>query len=127
METLKRILLINALSSGATGFLLAVMPSKVAELFQVSQSWPFVAVGIFLIVFADVVLYAFFRKSPGRTLIKSIIYMDISWVIVSLLIVMLALFNLSTLGYVLISGVALWVALMAYLQSTGLKKMQPTT
>lgn len=127
METLKKVLLVNALSSAACGILLAVLPSKMAELFEVSQSWPFIATGIFLIVFADVVLYAFFRKSPGRGLIKSIIYMDISWVIISLLIVVLALFNLSALGYVLISGVALWVALMAYLQNSGLKKMQLTS
>lgn len=122
MKTLKKVLLINALSSAATGLLLAVMPAKVAELFEVSLAWPFIAIGIFLIVFADLVLYAFFRKAPGRGLVKSIIFMDVSWVIASLIVVSFALFNLSTLGYLLTSGVALWVALMAYLQNSGLKK-----
>lgn len=124
METLKKVLLVNALSSAACGLLLAVMPSKMAELFEVSQAWPFIATGIFLIVFADLVLYAFFRKKPSRGLLQSIVYTDISWVTLSILVVALSLFDLSALGYVLISGVALWVALMAYLQNAGLKKIK---
>ena len=56
-------------------------------------------------------------------MVKLIIALDISWVLVSVLIVMLQLFNLTPLGYFAISAVGLWVAGMAYLQINGLKRL----
>lgn len=122
MITLKNVLLVNALSSGATGLLLALMPQTIANLFGANQSWPFLETGIFLIVFALLVFYAYTQKSIKPGLVKTIIYLDTTWVIGSMIIVVFTPFNLSVWGYVLITAVALWVAAMAYLQNLGLKK-----
>lgn len=122
MITLKNVLVVNALSSGVTGLLLVVMPQTVAGIFEVPQKEPFLATGIFLVLFALLVFYASSKKEVDRALVKFIIYLDMLWVVASLAIVVPQLFNLSLWGYLLITGVAVWVGLMAYLQHTGLKR-----
>ena len=52
MIPLKTALTINAASSGATGLGLIILASPVAGLFGVSETTPFIGVGIFLILFA---------------------------------------------------------------------------
>jgi len=124
MISLKNVLLINAASSGATGAGLAVAGNFVANLFGVSQPYAFWGVGIFLVAFAILVFLEGFKNSasPGR--VQLIITLDILWVVGSLVIVVFQLFDLTALGYVLISGVGLWVAAMAWLQIQGLKTME---
>ncbi|RYU94624.1 hypothetical protein [Emticicia agri] len=122
MTTLKNVLLINALSSGATGLLLIEFPSFTAQLFGVSQTMPFMATGIFLVAFALLVYYASRQKITNKTLVRWIIALDIMWVADSLIVVGGQLFGLTLIGYALTSAVALWVALMAFLQIKGLKE-----
>ncbi|MBT1696163.1 hypothetical protein KK083_04710 [Fulvivirgaceae bacterium PWU4] len=123
MTSLKNVLLVNGVSSGATGLILLVFGRFVATLFGSSAPAPFWAVGVFLIAFAALVVAEGVRATqrPGRVML--ITTLDTLWVAGSLIIVVLQLFNLSMIGYVLISGVALWVATMAVLQARGLKKI----
>ncbi|MEJ7644227.1 MAG: hypothetical protein WKF87_06510 [Chryseolinea sp.] len=121
MTTLKNVLVINALSSGATGLGLIVMPDFLATLFATTQAAPFIAVGIFLVVFAAFVLFSSLKNPIGEGSVRLIIMLDAIWVMVSVSIVILQLFDLSGLGYILIVGVAAWVGLMAFLQYNGLK------
>ncbi|HEY5824552.1 MAG TPA: hypothetical protein VIT44_09310 [Cyclobacteriaceae bacterium] len=123
MKTLKTVLLINALSSGVTGLGLIISSSLVAQLFGVSATGPFIEVGIFLLAFASLVLFVGRGETHHVNAVRFIIALDLLWVIISLVIVLLHLFDLSVLGYLLISGVALWVGAMAYLQSAGLKQL----
>lgn len=122
MYMLKNVLLVNALSSGATGVLLVLFPGLVAGLCGATLTWPFVAAGLFLIVFAVLVFVQSRKPVMQKGWIKLIIALDIIWVVESLIIVVPQLFGLSFLGYFLIGAVAGWVALMAYLQSRGLKQ-----
>jgi hypothetical protein len=122
MNMLKNVLLVNALSSGATGVLLVLFPGWVAGLCGAPLSWPFVAAGLFLIVFAALVFAQSRKQVMQKGWIKLIIALDIIWVVESLIIVVPQLFGLSFLGYFLIGAVAGWVALMAFLQSRGLKQ-----
>ena len=122
MTTLKNVLIINALSSGATGIALIVFAQLMATLFGVPHVQPFWGTGIFLVVFAALVLYAGSQNPINSSLVQLIIVLDSLWVVTSLVIVLFHLFHLSLIGYVLISAVAIWVAAMAYLQSAGLKK-----
>ena len=123
MTTLKNVLIINALSSGATGIILIVFAQFIATLFAIPQVQPFWGTGIFLIVFAALVLYTSSKNPISSSLVQLIIMLDSLWVVISIVIVLFHVFNLSLTGYVLISAVAIWVAAMAYLQSTGLKKI----
>lgn len=114
-------MLVNALSSGATGLLLVLLPGYTAGLFGAAYTWPFVATGIFLLVFALLVFMQSRKQTPNKSWVKVIIALDILWVIESLIIVLPALFGLTVLGYCLIGAVAAWVALMAFLQARGLR------
>lgn len=122
MTTLKNVLLINALSSGATGLLLIEFPSFTAQLFGVTQTMPFMATGTFLVAFALLVYYTSRQKPTSKTLVRWIIALDIMWVADSLIVVGGQLFDFTLIGYALTGAVALWVALMAFLQIKGLKE-----
>lgn len=116
MERLKKVMFVNALSSGATGLLLIVLSENIAELFKVSNGIPLVAVGAFLVAFACLVYYASRRSQAKPQGVKLVITLDIIWVLVSVLILITDAFRLSPVGNLAVSLVAIWVALMAYLQ-----------
>lgn len=122
MNRLKNVLLINALSSGTTGLSLIFFPGLVAGLCGATLTWPFVATGLFLVAFAVFVFIQSRRAVPPRKWVKLIIALDIIWVVESAIVVVPQLFGLSFPGYVLITAVAGWVALMAFLQTKGLKQ-----
>jgi hypothetical protein len=123
MITLKNVLLINAVSSGATGAGLLLASKVVADIFGANQTQPFVGVGIFLFVFA-VLVYLVSRQNPMNVnSVRLIIAGDTLWVVTSLIIALFQVFNISLLGYLLIGVVALWVAAMTYLQFNGLNQM----
>lgn len=122
MITLKKVLYLNAISSGATGLLLVCLSNSVAFLFNASQTLPFLGVGVFLLLFSLFVFYSGSRKKINKTDIQYIILVDIMWVLISLICLVFPLFEVSPLGNELIFAVALWVALMAFLQHTQLKK-----
>ena len=123
MKTLKNVLFVNALTSGATGLGLIAFAAPIAILFGISEFTPVMEVGIFLFVFSILVFREGKRTSYNLRMVKLIIALDIVWVLVSLLVVLLQLFNLTPLGYFGIGAVALWVAGMAYLQINGLKRL----
>jgi len=123
MKTLKNVLLLNALSSGATGLGLIVFAAPIAVLFGIAEPTPVIEVGIFLVVFAILVFREGRRAMYHLRMVKLIIALDITWVVVSMLIVLLQLFNLTPLAYFAISAVALWVAGMAYLQIHEMKRL----
>ena len=123
MKNLKNVLLLNAVSSGATGMGLIIFAGFMADIFGLSQLSPFYSTGVFLVVFAGFVLYEGFQKPIRASHVLFISVLDSIWVLTSLVIVLLGLFNLSFIGYSLITGVAIWVAAMAYLQMKGIKYM----
>ncbi len=123
MKTLKNVLLVNALTSGATGLGLIAFATPIAILFGISEPTPVIEVGIFLVVFAILVFREGRRTIYNLSMVKLIIALDIAWVLVSTLIVLLQLFNLTPLAYFAISAVALWVAGMAFLQINGMKRL----
>jgi hypothetical protein len=123
MFSLKTVLQINSVSSGAVALLLIAFSGFISQWFGVSESAPFIGVGIFLLLFAVYVFYQS-RKEPLHSKgIQTIIITDSLWVTVSALLILFQLFELSMIGYLFIGGVALWVALMAVLQSKGLKRI----
>lgn len=123
MLYLKNILLLNAVSSGATGIGLIVFARFVAHIFGVQQLSPFYGTGIFLVAFAAFVGYESMQKPIRTARVQLISILDITWVLASMAVVLMSLFGLTMLGYGLITGVALWVAAMAYLQLKGVKQL----
>lgn len=123
MKFLKNVMLVNAISSGATGLILLVFAPFVASLFGTSAILPIEGVGLFLLCFAALVLFEALKKPMRSAWVNLIIILDIAWVVISVLVIVLQLFYLTLIGYALIGAVALWVVAMAYLQSRGLKQL----
>ncbi len=126
METLRKVLFVNSISSGVTGLGLVSFATALAELFgtlpiAVSET------GIFLIGFSIFVFIEARRTTlkPGR--ISAIITLDILWVVLSAIIIVFQLFNLTFIGYTAIGVIAIWVAGMAFLQSNGKKAITRAT
>jgi len=118
---LKKVLLINAISSGSTGILLALLPQLFAGLFQIKAITPFVEVGIFLIIFAVFVLFTAYSTPISKKLTQIIIGIDIAWVIASGMAIWVFFPAISMLGSIMIIAIAGWVGLMAILQNKTLK------
>lgn len=123
MTTLKNVLLINAVSSGLTGAGLIVFPLQIATIFGITEGAPFAGTGIFLFAFAIFVGIVATQRIIRDNLVRIIITLDVLWVVASLAIVALQVFSITILGYALITAVAGWVGLMAYLQTAGLKQL----
>jgi hypothetical protein len=121
--TLKTVLLINGISSGATGILLALMPAFFAGLFAVSNTTPFLEVGIFLILFSLFVLVTAFKSPVQKSRAKLITGLDLAWVVASVVVVAILFSSISIIGSLMIIGVAAWVGLMAFLQSKTLQNI----
>ena len=121
MKTLKNVLLINALSSGATGVLLIAMAEKIASIFETGFSIVFQGVGLFLVAFAILVFVVFKSNPVKRQGVILVTILDVVWVILSFLIVVVDGKFISLIGNILIIAVALWVAAMAFFQTRGLK------
>lgn len=120
---LKTVLLINAISSGATGILLTFIPQFFTDVFKVGTKAPFIGTGIFLILFSAFVLVSAFNKPIKTTWIRAIIIVDITWVIASIICAVMLYASISSWGSFLIIGIALWVGLMAYLQKKYIKQI----
>jgi type II secretory pathway component PulF len=121
MLSLPNILKLNAISSGATGLLLVLFSGFFASLFGVDQVSSFIGVGIFLILFAGFVGWAAIQKPINKGQITFIIWLDRLWVVGSFIAIALLASHISLTGTILITGVAIWVATMAVLQSKGLR------
>jgi hypothetical protein len=124
MINLRNVLFVNGISSGVTDLLLVIFAGSIAGLFGVTAVAPFTEVGIFLMAFAALDIYAATRTPMHTQQVQLITILDITWVVVSAVILIFRPFQVSLLGNLLIGGVAVWVALMAYLQYS---RLQETT
>src|SRR5690606_24945240 len=82
---LKNILLLNAISSGITGILLALAAPLFKNLFGLPDPLPFVFVGVFLALFALFVLFVALAENINLRLVQVIIGLDITWVLASVM------------------------------------------
>lgn len=113
--------MINGISSGITGLLLLLAPRMIATLFSVPSQIPFIGVGAFLVIFSLAVVGTAMRKPISQPAVSFISLLDLLWVGSSVLVIIAFSSTLSTIGTIIILGVAVWVGLMAYLQ----KKLRP--
>ncbi|MFD1769191.1 hypothetical protein [Sphingobacterium suaedae] len=120
---LKNVLLINAISSGLTGLLIALSPKVVASILKVNNTATIIGTGAFLVVFSLFVLVTAFKHPRDKAWTKLIIGIDITWVIVSIIVTALLFSTISMIGSVVILAVAAWVGVMAYLQTKALNKL----
>ncbi len=123
MKILKTALLVNAFSSIAMGIPLLFFSGPTAQSFAVNNATVFIILGIVLLLFGTLVLLLRTRPLPNIKIVKAIIAADILWFIGSLFIILLQLFNLSSLGNTLVGAAAVWVLVMAFFQNKGIQEV----
>jgi hypothetical protein len=114
---------VNGITSGITGIILILFSQFFSNLFQVSTAEPFIATGVFLTLFAGLVIWIAGFGSDQKMRVAFIIILDSLWSIVSILFVIFFNHEISMIGNILIVAVAAWVATMAFLQNKGLKQI----
>jgi len=123
MKSLKNTMFVNGITSGLTGIALILFSQFFSNLFQVTTAYPFVATGVFLALFAGLVIWIAGFGLDQKRKIELVVALDSIWSIVSILFVIFFNHEVSMVGNVLIVSVALWVAAMAFLQNRGLKQI----
>lgn len=116
MKELKKYLTINSIFSAISGLTMLLFSSNLNKLFNINNVYVFPVIGCNLLFFAAFVWFVFSRQLTNRILVTTITTLDLLWVLGSLAIVGLGLFDLSQNGNILISIVAVWIAFLAYKQ-----------
>jgi hypothetical protein len=116
MKELKKYLTIYAVFSAISGLTMLLFSSNLNKIFNIDNVYVFPVIGCNLLFFAVFVWFVFSRQLTNRILVTTITSLDILWVLGSLVIVGLGLFDLSQDGNILISIVAVWIAFLAFKQ-----------
>ena len=116
MNALKRYLAINSGFSAICGITMLVFSSGLHSFFDIQNEYVFPVIGINLIVFSVFVWFVAQKQLTNRILVNLISGLDALWVLGSLIIILLGLFDLSRNGIILIGVVAVWIAFLGYKQ-----------
>jgi hypothetical protein len=117
----RRLLLTDALVSGATGALMAVA----APLFEAWLGLPATLLriaGIALLPFAAVVGWLALQTAPARTAVQAIIAANFVWVAASILLLVAGGVNPTALGVAFVIFQAVVVGVLGELQYVGLRR-----
>lgn len=118
---LRRVLLLDALSSGAMGVLLLSCSGLLAGLLDLPAELLNEA-GIVLVPFALAVGFLGTRAQVSRAAIWAVIGSNAVWAIDSVILLFTGWVQPNLLGYVFVAGQAAFVAVMAELEIIGLRK-----
>ncbi|HMR84573.1 MAG TPA: hypothetical protein PKE30_15625 [Niabella sp.] len=116
MQNLKKILLINGVSTAFAGLILLAIPEKVSGWFGISTAMYFLAVGIFFTLFGVFVFYQAISKHVSKSSLVFITIVDWLWVIISIALIVSLQATITSSGLAIIIAIAAWVALMAFLE-----------
>ena len=126
VRALQRPLRANALFSGVSGLLLVPVPGWWAALIGVAPPWLLTALGLGLLGFSALVLWASARPVERRRVIAAIIAADLTWVLATALVMVAGAAALTGFGRVLLAAVAVVVGTFAVLQWRGWRRLAPS-
>ena len=118
---LRRVLIVDALISGASGVAMFALADVFASLLQRPGELVREA-GIILLPFAAFVGFVASRQEPARLAVWAIIAMNILWVVDSILLLFSGWVAPNVLGYVFVIAQAAMVLVLADLEYMGLKR-----
>lgn len=118
---LRRVLLLDAVSSGAMGILLLTAGGTLAGLLELPAELLKEA-GWVLVPFALAVGFLATRARLPRAAVWAVIAVNAVWAVDSVLLLFTGWVQPNSLGYVFVLGQAAFVAVMAELQYIGLRK-----
>lgn len=118
-KLLRYTIIANGIFSALSGLALILFEGLITDLFGIEYT--FAMTGVSPLVFAAFVFFTVLRNQIKRKLVWAIIWMDVAWVVGSIIVVILPL-SISTVGIWMIAIVALFVADFAFFQYKGLRK-----
>lgn len=118
---LRRVLIVDALSSGAMGVAMLALADVFASLLQLPVELIREA-GIILLPFAAFVGFVASRREPVRIAVWAIIALNIVWVVDSILLLFTGWVVPNALGYVFVIAQAAVVLVLADFEYLGLKR-----
>lgn len=113
---LRTALNVNAGFSFFSGAVMLTFNDGLQSAFGFDNDWVFPIVGLHLMVFGVFVAFVAKRKHEHKGLVSTITLLDLGWVIGSTVLVLFQPFGLNPLAHLIISGVAGWIGLLAFLQ-----------
>lgn len=116
MKELKKYLTINSIFSAISGLTMLLFADKLNDLFGLQNAYIFPIIGGNLLLFAAFVLFVSKKKLSNKSFVSTITILDLLWVLGSTAIVFFDLFDISEIGHILISLVAIWIAFLTYKQ-----------
>src|SRR5688572_29205124 len=120
---LKRVLLADAVVSGATGLLLFVGASFLADLLELPEALLRPA-GLFLLPYGALVAFLATRLNPPTSGVWAVIIANILWAVQSILLPFGGSVAPNALGYAFVIAQALVVAGFAWMQFVGLQQRE---
>jgi hypothetical protein len=118
---LRRVLLVDAAISGATG-LLSVAGAGLMQSLLAVPSAVLTCAGLSLVAFAVLVAYVATRATMPRAGVIAVIVCNLVWAADSILVLLGGWIAPSPLGYAFITAQALVVAILAQLEYVGLRR-----
>ena len=116
MNQLKKYLMINSAFSLLSGLLLTFASSSINTLFGISNKIVLPIIGINLLIFSLMVYYVAVKQLKNKSLVSLITSLDLLWVIGSLALLIFQWFNLTSIGYIVVGCVAIWIAYLGAMQ-----------
>ena len=114
-------LLGDAAASGATGLLMAAGSAPLAELLSLPRPL-LIGAGFFLLPYAAIIAWLGMRTSVMKLAVWAVIAINATWVVESMLLLLLGWVQPNTLGIVFIVAQAAAVAVFAEFQFIALRK-----
>jgi len=118
---LRRVLIVDALTSGACGVAMFALADVFASLLQLPVELVREA-GMILLPFAAFVGFVASRQAPARIAVWAIIALNIVWVVDSVMLLFTGWVAPNVLGYVFVIAQAAMVLVLADLEYMGLKR-----
>jgi hypothetical protein len=124
LSFLRRVLVVDAVSSGGMGVALWALAGPIAALTKLPQALLSEA-GLVLLPFAAFVGYLASRSVPSRVGVWIVIALNVVWAIDSMALLVTGWVEPNMLGYAFVIGQAAVVAVLAELEYVGLRRGSP--
>jgi hypothetical protein len=122
---LRRVLLADAVTSGATGLAMMLGAGRLEQLLGIPE--PLLRYsGLSLLPFAALVGYTAMRASVSRAAVRLVACLNVLWAVDSILLLAAGWIEPTTLGSTFVIAQAVIVAMFAEFQYFGLKKLNAT-
>ena len=123
IPNLKTVLYANAIFCSVSALVILILPGLLAQFVIDLPALVFIVLGIGLMAFAVDVFFTARKVTPSRGKVLYIFFADLSWVILTPLVMLLLADKITGLGNFLLLDIAIIVGLFAAFEWVGIDKL----